>query len=94
MLGVYVIYDKAAGESGPMFQAVNDAIALRSTEHALKNVPPHLLPEYQLIKIADYNPKTLEIFSLPAIEIDFTAHFRHAQTFYDGRSSIFEEDKQ
>lgn len=92
MLGVYVIYDKAAGESGPMFQAISDAIALRSTEQALKNVPPHLLPEYQLIRIADYDPKTLEVFALPAIEIDFTAHFKHVQAFYDANPPLLPED--
>jgi len=36
---LYTIFDKLAGEHGPIFEAKNDLVAARSFAHALKGVP-------------------------------------------------------
>ena len=36
---LYTIYDKLAGEHGPVFEAKNDLVAARSFAHALKGAP-------------------------------------------------------
>ena len=36
---LYTIYDKLAGEHGPVFEAKNDLVAVRSFAHALKGAP-------------------------------------------------------
>lgn len=71
-LNLYVIFDKVAEESGPIFQAVNDGIALRQTVQVLKPLPPHVRPEYSLIHVGEFDTKTMDIFVLPPREVDFT----------------------
>ena len=36
---LYTIFDKLAGEHGPVFEAKNDLVAVRSFAHALKGAP-------------------------------------------------------
>lgn len=36
---LYTIFDKLAGEHGPVFEAKNDLVAARSFAHALKGAP-------------------------------------------------------
>ena len=36
---LYTIFDKLAGEHGPIFEAKNDLVAARSFAHALKGAP-------------------------------------------------------
>ena len=36
---LYTIYDKLAGEYGPVFEAKNDLVAARSFAHALRGAP-------------------------------------------------------
>ena len=36
---LYTIYDKLAGEHGPIFEAKNNLVAARSFAHALKGAP-------------------------------------------------------
>nr|QJB18787.1 MAG: nonstructural protein [Microvirus sp.] len=70
---VYVIYDKVAEDSGPMFEAVNDGVALRQAVNILKPLPPLFRDEYKLVCLGEYNPSTMEIQRfLPPREIDFT----------------------
>lgn len=35
---IYTLYDTVAEESGPLFEAINDATAARSAAHVLKDV--------------------------------------------------------
>jgi len=81
--GVYVIYDKIAEESGPMFEAVNDGIALRQACHVLKPLPPTLVDDYQLVKIGEYDTKDMQIYVLPPQQIDFTISLSRARE-WDG----------
>lgn len=49
---LYVIYDKVADETGPIFEAKNSSVALRNVAHVLKD---SCLTDYKLIKIGSYS---------------------------------------
>lgn len=83
--GVYVIYDKVAEESGPMFEAVNDGIALRQACNVLKPLPNTLVEDYQLVKIGEYDTKDMQIYVIPPEEIDFSLSLARARE-YDNAS--------
>lgn len=36
--GLYTIFDKVASKPGPVYEAVNDAVAMRAAKYALRNV--------------------------------------------------------
>ena len=57
--GVYVVYDKVAEEAGPPLTAVNDGIAQRM--FAQMNIPLSLRADYQLVRIAYYDSKDMQI---------------------------------
>lgn len=60
---LYVVKDKLAGEAGPPFTAVNDAVARRNFSQM--NIPPAFADEYELLCIGTYDSK--EIFIVPEI---------------------------
>ena len=47
---LYTIFDKLAGEHGPIFEAKNDLVAARSFAHALKGAPAH---DYELYLVGE-----------------------------------------
>jgi len=47
---LYTIFDKLAGEHGPVFEARNDLVAARSFAQALKGTPAH---DYELYLIGE-----------------------------------------
>lgn len=55
MMHLYVVHDRLAEESGPVFTAKNDDVARRMYQQLIANekVSPE---EYVLIHIAQYNP--------------------------------------
>lgn len=79
--GVYVIYDKVAEESGPMFEAVNDGIALRQACNVLKPLPNTLVEDYQLVKIGEYDTKDMQIYVMPPQQIDFSLSLARAREY-------------
>lgn len=64
---LYVIYDKLAAESGPVFEAKNDQVALRQFKKAIE--PASNKNEYQLYRIGAYDNEKLECTSFEAEEI-------------------------
>jgi len=54
---LFVVYDRVAEESGPIFEAVNVGVALRKYREILKNssVSPE---EYQLLQIGTFDHAT------------------------------------
>lgn len=60
MIKLYVIYDVVAEESGPIFQAKNDGIALRNYQTMLiqQKVNPQ---DYSLWYIGDYNSESMRV---------------------------------
>lgn len=81
--GVYVIYDKVAEESGPMFEAVNNGVALRQACNVLKPLPPTLIDDYQLVKIGEYDTKDMQIYVIPPEIVDLSLSLARARE-YDG----------
>lgn len=61
VINVYCIYDKVAEEAGPLFQAVNDKIAMRQFKQL--GIPESLQKDYSLHRIATYDSKSMEVVS-------------------------------
>lgn len=59
VLNIYTVYDKVAEEAGPLFQAVNDGIALRNYRNM--QIPESLKNDYSLYRIGTYDTVTMEI---------------------------------
>lgn len=68
--GIYTIHDKVAQENGPIFEAKNNGVALRSYHGLLAGDAGLFKDEYQLIKIGELNKSTGEIFVLPSEVIE------------------------
>ena len=70
---LYVIYDRVAREGGPIFQAVNDGVAMRSYK-AFMAQSPVSPEEYQLVCIGLYDPEVMKIdaFDIP-LDVNKTA---------------------
>lgn len=57
---LYVIYDKVAEKSGPIFHGDNDAVAIRGYNRLVNN--GEIEPEdYQLMCVGVYDEKTMDI---------------------------------
>lgn len=70
---IYTIQDKVAEESGSLFEAINNGIAIRNTVQLLTESNPALDYDYELLHLGSRDTITNEfvIFDLPII-IDFT----------------------
>lgn len=79
--GVYVIYDKVAEESGPLFQAVNNGIALRQAVNVLKPLPASLRDDFQLVKVAEYDTRDMQIYIIPPEIIDFSIAIARSEEY-------------
>jgi len=66
---VYVIFDRVAEESGPLFEAVNDGIALRNFKNVLENVPSYQRGDYRLFKVGEYTNKPIQLVSCALEEV-------------------------
>ncbi len=52
---MYCIYDKIGGESGPIFHAKNDLVALRHYDLMIENNEPAWKVDFQLLYVGQYN---------------------------------------
>lgn len=59
IINMYTIFDKVAQEAGPVFQAVNDAVAVRSCRSALKGVFD--INDYVLYNIGTFDTENLRL---------------------------------
>lgn len=65
---IYVIYDKMADDNGPVFQAVNDAVAIREFSQLLENTK---YPEdFELLCVAEIDDKGIVTDSKYNVEIE------------------------
>lgn len=80
-MGMYVIYDKVAEEAGPIFQAVNNGVALRQAVNVLKPLPVSLRDEYQLVKVAEFETKDMQIYILPPEIVDFSVAIARSEEY-------------
>ena len=70
---LYVVRDEVAEESGPLFEAKNDAVAQRKFKYSLDQVRGNKL-EYKLLAMGeiDHESDALVVFPVPKlIEINF-----------------------
>ena len=58
---IYTIRDKVAEEVGPLFQAKNDAVAIRQFKQLIKDSENP--EEYELLCLGDFNDQTIELES-------------------------------
>ena len=56
---IYTIRDKVAEEVGPLFQAKNDAVAIRQFKQLIKDSENP--EEYELLFLGDFNDQTIEL---------------------------------
>lgn len=70
---LYSMRDKVADLYGPVFQAVNDAIAVRNVVHMLEKVKAYDRPSFQLYRLGTFDDMlgVFEIESEPVyIDVD------------------------
>ena len=58
---LYVIFDELAKKCSPVFEAVNDAVALRHIRDMIKTMSVHVLQDYVLMCVGDIDTKTMKI---------------------------------
>lgn len=67
---LYVIYDKAAQQSSPVFEAKNDAVAAREFRKVLQNLKDPAVPDYRLYCIGIFDQETMALLAVaPPAEI-------------------------
>lgn len=71
MMRLYAIYDRAAEESGPLFEAKNDSVAIRSYSQLLDRVAPHDRDAYRLYCVGTCDRDTMLVVGVTPAEIDF-----------------------
>jgi len=73
MKNLYVIYDTIGEETGPVFESVNDGVALRAREQMLKEVPEKYQDSFQLLYIGAVNDKGILTPCNPVKEVKANA---------------------
>lgn len=61
-VGMYAIRDRVADESGPIFEAKNNAVALRNLTDLLVQVPNHKKADFTLYQVGEYDNESMVIF--------------------------------
>jgi hypothetical protein len=60
-VNLYVVYDKIAGECGPVFEAKNDAVALRQYRHLVASNPGFVQDDFELMQVGTMDKETAVI---------------------------------
>lgn len=60
-MNLYVVYDKIAGECGPVFEAKNDAVALRQYRHLVASNPGFVQDDFELMQVGTMDKETMVI---------------------------------
>jgi len=72
LTNVYTIRDKLAEESGPIFTAKSDAVAIRSALNSISEFP---LGDFELLQLGTFNTETSELIANPGVrEINLILH--------------------
>lgn len=71
-VNLYVIYDRVAMESGPIFEAPNHGVALRGFRQGMANVDPLDKDAYKLMQVGTMDKASMKVECLfPPEEILF-----------------------
>lgn len=79
---MYTIYDKVACESGPVFEAKNDAVAIRHFSMVMTKCPD--TTEFQLLKVAEIDHDT-NVVCGTVIPEEIEVNLKNTDALYDGR---------
>lgn len=58
---VYTVYDEVAEESGPLYEAVNDSVALRKFRQLLQQVSPTDQDAFKLYYLGSYDRNVMRL---------------------------------
>ena len=58
---LYVIFDEVAEKGSPVFEAVNDQVAIRHIRDMIKDMSLHVLSDYVLRCVGEIDEKTMKI---------------------------------
>lgn len=70
-MNLYVIHDKLAEESGPLFEAKNDATASRSFNQLIEQNPGTRVTEFALLRLGSIDHATNAVTLLENPEVVF-----------------------
>ena len=72
-MNLYVVFDRMAQESGPVFEAKNDPVAARQTRALIAQAPGANILEFQLLKLGTIDHETNAIEALGApLDVTFS----------------------
>jgi hypothetical protein len=60
-MNLYVVYDKIAGECGPVFEAKNDGVAMRQYRHLINENPTVIQDDFSLIQVGTIDKESMII---------------------------------
>jgi len=60
-MNLYVVYDKIAGECGPVFEAKNDAVARRQYNHLVSSNPGIVQEDFELMQVGVIDKEKITI---------------------------------
>ena len=55
---LYSVRDRAADQFGPVFQAINDAVASRSMVRLMEKIPSYDRDAFQLVRLGSFDDET------------------------------------
>lgn len=64
-LRVYAVFDRVAEEAGPLFCAINDAVAVRMYRHLIAGTVSADPKDFYLLYVGDYDNKEVKIVGEP-----------------------------
>ena len=67
---IYTINDAVAEDSGPIFQAKNNGVAIRQYSDLIKSVDKRLINDYSLWCLGTYDSESMELVMNQPLEID------------------------
>jgi hypothetical protein len=70
-MNLYVVFDKIAGECGPVFEAKNDAVALRQYRHLVASNPGFVQDDFELMQVGTMDKETAVIAWTTSVEVGF-----------------------
>lgn len=60
-MNLYVVYDKIAGECGPVFEAKNDGVAMRQYRHLINENPTVVQDDFSLMQVGTIDKESMII---------------------------------
>lgn len=65
---LYTIYDLVAEEAGPVFEAVNDGVAMRNFRNLLKEIPAYQHGDYRIYRLGSFDHSKIEMDKYATID--------------------------